>query len=436
MKTKPKNMLETEENFALASPIKLITGKNPEDLTRNDLLKVIIEKQIKIITFHYTAIDGKTKELKIPICSRKHAELVLTEGERVDGSSLFQGIVDIGNSDLYVVPSYSSAFLNPFVEDSLDFVCKFLTHDGELATFTPDNILHKASTLLKNNHGFDLYAHGELEFYLLSEPQNRSYPLTKQRGYHAAAPFVKSGDLLNEMLKQLSQITNGNVKYAHHEVGCLERVESDFDELNGKKAEQVEIEFLLTPVEYTGDIVTLARWVIRNMAYKHGFVATFAPKLEVGHAGNGMHFHVALFKDGENIMADEKGDLSKNAKMLIGGLCHYAPSLTAFGNMVSASYLRLVPHHEAPTKVCWSERNRSALIRVPLGWTKVSNLAQKVNPQQTKKLSHEIGRQTVEFRSPDGSGFAHLLLAGMTLATDFGLSNEKECLEVAKHCHV
>jgi glutamine synthetase len=260
--------------------------------------------------------------------------------------------------------------------------------------------------------------------------------LTKQRGYHAAAPFVKSGDLLNEMLKQLSQITNGNVKYAHHEVGCLERVESDFDELNGKKAEQVEIEFLLTPVEYTGDIVTLARWVIRNMAYKHGFVATFAPKLEVGHAGNGMHFHVALFKDGENIMADEKGDLSKNAKMLIGGLCHYAPSLTAFGNMVSASYLRLVPHHEAPTKVCWSERNRSALIRVPLGWTKVSNLAQKVNPQQTKKLSHEIGRQTVEFRSPDGSGFAHLLLAGMTLATDFGLSNEKECLEVAKHCHV
>jgi glutamine synthetase len=239
-----------------------------------------------------------------------------------------------------------------------------------------------------------------------------------------------------DMLKQLTQITYGSVKYGHNEVGCLDKLESDFEELNGKKAEQVEIEFLLTPIEDTGDYVTLTKWVIRNMAYKRGFIATFVPKLEVGHAGNGMHFHLALMKDGINIMTTDKGDLSDQAQMLVGGLCHYAPSLTSFGNMVSASYLRLVPNQEAPTKVCWSECNRSALIRVPLGWSNVNNLAMKVNQQQKKKLDTQECRQTIELRSPDGSAFVHLLLAGMTLAADWGLSKGKESLEIANHCHV
>jgi glutamine synthetase len=233
----------------------------------------------------------------------------------------------------------------------------------------------------------------------------------------------------------LTQIT-GNIKYAHHEVGCLERVESDFAEINGKRAEQVEVEFLPTPIDETGDIVVLSRWIIRNIAYKHNYIATFVPKLEVGHAGNGMHFHLALMKDNHNVLTNKGGDMTDEAKMLIGGLCHYAPSLSAFGNMVSASYLRLVPNQEAPTRVSWSEMNRSALIRVPLGWTKVSNLTKLVNPQQKEALKERQSRQTIEFRSPDGSAFAHLLLAGLTLATEWGLTHSKDALDIAKMSHV
>jgi glutamine synthetase len=428
-------MAKIQETFALESPIARITGKDKYNLLREDLIKVIVEKQIERITFHYTAIDGKTKELKIPIAGRKQAELILTEGERCDGSSLFKGIIDAGSSDLYVVPEYSTAFLNPFDDKSLDFVCRFITPDGSRAPFTPDNILHNAHNLLKKQSGLEFHALAELEFYLLCNAPNNLYPLPKQKAYHASAPFVKGGDILNEIVRVLTVIS-GNVKYAHHEVGCLERIESDYPEINGKRAEQVEVEFLLSPVEEAADIATMARWIIRNIAYQNNCVATFVPKLEVGHAGNGMHFHTALMKNGKNAMTDAKGNLSKESKALIGGLCHYAPTLTAFGNMVSASYLRLVPNQEAPTKVCWSECNRSALIRVPLGWTKVNNLTQIINPQQTEKMKDIPGRQTVELRSPDGSGFTHLLLSGVTMAAQWGLKNEKESLDIAEQSHV
>lgn len=428
-------MLKDDEKFALTNPISLITGKEREEFTREDLLRVIIEKQIERITFHYTALDGKLKELKIPVSNRKQIELILTEGERVDGSSLFKGIVETGRSDLYVVPVYKSAFLSPFDKGGLNFICRFLNSEGELAWFTGDNILHNACQLLRKNTGYELNALGELEFYLLGNYENKSYSLGKQKGYQATAPFVKSGWLLNEMLRYLTQIY-GNVKYAHSEVGYLDNVESEFQELKGKTAEQVEIEFLLTHIEDTADMLVLACWLIRNVAFKYGYIATFFPKIEIGHAGNGMHIHLALMKDGKNVMLAYNGDLSKEAKMLIGGLCRYATSLTAFGNMVPASYLRLVPNQETPTRVCWSDLNRSALIRIPLGWSKVQNLTQKINPQQKEELKVHDSRQTIELRSPDGSSIAHFLLAGITLSAEWGLTRKKESLSLAKNCHL
>ena len=336
-------MAKLKEQFALSNPISILTGKEAKDFTREDLIKVILEKQIERITFHYTGIDGKVKELKIPIANRRQVELILTEGERVDGSSLFKGIVDPGKSDLYVIPLYKSAFLNPFDEKSIDFVCRFLGPDGNLAPFTPDNILNKAVTMLKKNTGVELHALGELEFFLIGMHENCTFPMPKQKGYHASAPFVKGGQILNTMLRYITQIT-GSVKYAHNEVGLLERVCSDYHEINGMMAEQTEIEFLPVPIDEAADNLVLSRWIIRNVAYRNNFVATFVPKLEVGHAGNGMHVHMALMKNGKNLMADKKGKLTQKAKNVVGGLCQYAQSLTAFGNTVSASYLRLVPH--------------------------------------------------------------------------------------------
>ncbi|MFI5251699.1 MAG: glutamine synthetase beta-grasp domain-containing protein [Bacteroidota bacterium] len=418
--------------YSLTNPLSVILDKSREDFTREDMLRVIEEKEINKITFHYTALDGKFKELKIPVFNRTQAERILAEGERVDGSSLFKGLVDTSLSDLYVVPVYKSAFLNPFDDGSLDFTCRYLTAAGELAPFTLDAILHKASRLFEHHTGMEFTALGELEFFLISDPVSRIYSAGKQRSYHASAPFVKSGLILDEMVQYISQIT-GAIKYAHSEVGYVESVRSYLDEIKNKQAEQLEIEFLPAPIEDAADYLVLARWLIRNVAYKHGCVATFTPKIEEGVAGNGMHVHCAATKNGKNMMTDKDGKLSGVAKKIIGGLCTYADSLTAFGNTVSSAYLRLVPNQEAPTRICWSDMNRSAMIRVPLGWSKVDNLSRFLNPQQTTPFQDNEGRQTVELRSPDGSAVIHLLLAGITIAAEWGLTHKQSLDIAAKH---
>ncbi len=423
-----------DRTYALVNPICAIVEKPRTELTRADLVRVIEEKQIEKITFHYTGLDGKFKELRLPVTNRYQTELILGEGERVDGSSLFRGLVDVALSDLYVVPVYRTAFLNPFDKGSLDFICRYYTHDGELAPFALDSILHNACELFKKNTELELYALGEVEFFLLSEPYSQIYPSPKQKGYQASAPYVKSGEILNEMIRHIAQIT-GAVKYAHSEVGNVTSVRSNLEEIREKQAEQLEIEFLPTPVEEAADNLVLARWLVRNIAYKYGCIATFAPKLEEGIAGNGLHVHMKLMQNGKNRMLDGKGNLSTEAKKLIGGLCTYADSLTAFGNTVSSAYLRLVPHQEAPTRICWSDLNRSAMVRVPLGWSKISNLASKLNRQEESGLKESVNRQTIELRTPDGSAIIHLLLAGITLAADWGLTHP-ESLKIARERYV
>jgi glutamine synthetase len=423
-----------KNDYVLSNPLSSYLDKPKEDFTREDLLKIIKEKQIERITFHYTALDGKMKELKIPIQTRLNAEIVLTEGERVDGSSLFKGLTDTGLSDLYIVPVYKTAFYNPFYTGSLDFVCRYLDANAEPVPFAPDNILGNAHRLLKKNTGLDLFALGELEFYLFYQNDFKSYIPERQKAYHISAPFSKTGKVLAEMLKSLAQII-GAVKYAHNEVGYIEMLQSNIEEINGKMAEQLEIELLSTPIDEAADNIILAKWLIRNIAYRNNMIATFAPKIEEGDAGNGMHVHMKLFKDGKNVMVDNKGVLTENARRLIGGLCKYSKTLTAFGNTVSSSYLRLVPNQEAPTRVCWSDSNRSAMIRVPLGWSQISNLASYVNPKINITPLEIESMQTVEIRTPDGSANAHLLLAGLTLAAEWGLTNDNS-LDLAEKLYV
>lgn len=420
--------------YALANPVAQLLDKSPEDFTANDLIRVIEDKQLERITLHYTALDGKLKEMRVPISNRRQAERILASGERVDGSSLFKGMVDTGLSDVYVVPVYRTAFLNPFDDRSLDLVCRYLAPDGSQAPFALDNALHKAYELFRRKTGLELYALGELEFYLLSEVDSRMYQTSKQKGYHASAPFIKSGPMLNDMVRHIAQIT-GVVKYAHSEVGYIESVFSHSEEIRGRQAEQLEIEFLSAPITDMADYLVLARWLIRNIAYQNGCVATFAPKLEEGVAGSGLHVHMELVRNGRNVMRDDHGNLSGEAKRLIGGLCRYADSLTAFGNTVAASYLRLVPNQEAPTRICWSDLNRSAMIRVPLGWTKTGDLSGRVNPRQPAVDDEDEGRQTVEIRSPDGSAIIHPLLAGITMAAEWGLTTE-DSLALAESLYV
>lgn len=424
--------------FGLENPLELFLNKSRNEFTRGDLLRVIEEMEIEYISFHYTGLDGKLKALHLPVQNREQVLELLSEGERADGSSLFKGLVDTACSDLYVVPVYRTAFLNPFSEKTLGIMCRFFDREGKLAAFIPVTILHKASELLKESTGLSLYALGELEFFLLYRPDTEDgdhYPLPMQSGYHATAPFVKKGAVVEEMVRHISRIT-GSVKYAHSEVGVIRNLASNIPEINGCFGEQWEIEFLPAPVEDMADDLVIAKWIVRNVAQKHGCIATFAPKLEEGVAGNGFHFHMMLKDGDENVMVAKNGELSSRARQLIGGVCHYADSLTAFGNTVSSAYLRLVPGQEAPTRVCWSDLNRTAMIRVPLGWQGIHELAASLNPRgENDRVSGE-SRQTVELRTADGSALIHLILSGITMAVQWGLSHPEESMKIAEQLYM
>jgi len=423
------------EGFALANPLEMELGKPRSAFTRKDIISIIRTHELKRITFRYTNLDGRMHELKLPVRDEQRAERILANGERLDGSSIFRGVIDPGLSDLYVVPQYASAFLNPFEAGSLDLMCRFFTREGSPAKFTPDYLLAASAQAFSDDTGLELHAMGELEFYLFHTPQTALYPNNVQAGYHASAPFSKTGHVTNEILSIITQVL-GAVKYAHGEVGFIPSMTSSDPQLDGKQGEQVEVEFLPIPIQHTGDTLALAKWIIRNVALKHHMLAVFAPKLEEGMAGNGLHIHLELKRDGVNVMRAGEGNLSAEALRLIGGLITYAPTLTAFGNTMASSYLRLVPHQEAPTRVCWSESNRSALIRVPLGWLSGYDFAADINPQQDQPYKHNTSVQTVELRSPDGSAIPHLLLAGIVTAARWAFSHPQRATEAATQHHV
>ncbi|MBF0362903.1 MAG: glutamine synthetase [Oligoflexia bacterium] len=437
---------KNNDKFLDIVPLPLILDKNPQDFTRKDLLKLIEVLGIKQLNFHYNGLDCKFKELKIPVNSLEYADLILAQGERIDGSSIFKGVIDTAKSDLYIVPIYRFAFLSPFEKDTLSFMCTFLDKTGTPTEASPDNVLLKAHQNFKKQTGMELNALGELEFYLLYDKESERFPNTTQQSYHQTTPYGKKGHIINHMMRIISSLTCA-VKYAHAEVGFIPEVNSIYKEINGKAAEQYEIEFLTRPIYDMGMYLNLSKWIIRNVAHIYGESVTFTPKLQEGMAGTGLHVHLELKRNGKNVMVDPKTKaLSKEAKQMIAGLCNNAKSLTAFGNTITSSYMRLVPHQEAPTRICWSEQNRSALIRVPLGWSdlKSANLADLVNVNE--KISNKVNnkdklnestnsRQTIEIRSPDGSANINLLLAGITVAIREGI-DDSYAEDVANKLHV
>lgn len=189
------------------------------------------------------------------------------------------------------------------------------------------------------------------------------------------------------------------------------------------------------PIEDLACWLAVVRWLVRVIADRHGASVTFVPKLDQGMAGSGLHLHLALQRAGRNIMRDPGGELSRESLRLIGGLLEQAAPLTAFGNTVAASYLRLVPGQEAPTNVCWGERNRTSLIRVPLDFATEERLDRVMNPEEAGHYPESIARTTVEYRSPDGSAFSQLLLAAVTLCIEAGLSSA-ESEELARRLEV
>jgi glutamine synthetase len=384
--------------------------KPSHDFTREDIIRFIEAKGIAMLNFRYVADDGKLKSLNFVPFSRDHLESILTAGERVDGSSLFS-FVESGASDLYVVPRYRTAFVNPFTEiPTLEILCSFYNNEGKPLESAPEYILRKAYTRFKEKTGYKMKAFGELEYYIKSIHDDL-YPLVDQKGYHQASPFAKFEDLRIKAM-ELCAKAGCRIKYGHSEVGSFSKEGEDF--------EQHEIEFTPVEIDEAVDQLLIAKWIIRILGSEYGVEVSFAPKITVGKAGSGMHIHMMLEKDGVNLMVED-GKLSKTAKKMIAGILDLSKALTAFGNTIPTSYLRLVPHQEAPTSICWGDRNRSVLMRVPLGWNGAMNMIRDANPADRTEFKDMPSKQTVELRSPDGSSDIYKLFAGLVIATEHGL---------------
>ena len=398
--------------------------KPARDFTRDDILRFAEARGISMINFRYAADDGKLKSLNFVPFNREHLESILTAGERVDGSSLFS-FIGSDSSDLYVIPRFRTAFINPFTSrPTLEILCSFYDNEGHPLESSPEYILRKAYDRFCRNTGLKIRTFGELEYYIKS-PHDDLYPLSDQKGYHQSKPFAKFEDLRIEALDMCAR-AGCRIKYGHSEVGSFSK--------DGYDYEQHEIEFLpVEPFEAVEQLL-ISKWILRMLGFRYGVEVSFAPKITVGKAGSGMHIHMMLEKDGKNIMISD-GKLSDHARKMIAGILDLSKALTAFGNTIPTSYLRLVPHQEAPTNICWGDRNRSVLVRVPLGWNGAMNMIRDANPADTSEFRKMPTKQTVELRSPDGSADLYKLFAGLVIAIEHGLEMENS-LSMAEALYV
>ncbi len=398
--------------------------KNPEEFRKSDLIRFVKENGIKMINFMYPADDNRLKTLNFVVNSEEYLDSILTFGERVDGSSLFP-FIEAGNSDLYVIPRYATAFVDPFAEiPTLTMLATFFDKEGKPLTSSPEYTLRKACASFKEVTGMEFYAMGELEYYVISN-DNYLFPASDQKGYHESSPYAKFNDFRVECMSLIAQ-AGGQIKYGHNEVGNFS--------IDGKVYEQNEIEFLPVPAMNAADHLMIAKWIIRTLGAKKGYDVTFAPKITAGKAGSGLHIHFKIM-DGDRNMMTENGKLSDVAKKAIVGILEHADAITAMGNKVPTSYFRLVPHQEAPTSVCWGDRNRSVLVRVPLGWTGENDMCSQANPLEKDSIANPPQKQTVELRSADCSADIYQLLAAMVVAARTGFEMEN-ALERAEELYV
>lgn len=398
--------------------------KSPDQIRKADLIRYVKENGIRMINFMYPADDNRLKTLNFVINSESYLDSILTYGERVDGSSLFP-FIEAGNSDLYVIPRFSTAFLDPFAEvPTLTMLATFFDKEGKPLESSPEYTLRKAAASFREVTGMDFYAMGELEYYVISEDTGL-FHASDQKGYHESAPFAKFNDFRVECMNLIAQ-AGGQIKYGHNEVGNFT--------LDGKIYEQNEVEFLPIPAVQAADNLMIAKWIIRTLAAKKGYDVTFAPKITAGKAGSGLHIHFKIMKGDQNMMT-ENGVLSDIAKKAIAGILEHADAITAMGNKVPTSYFRLVPHQEAPTSVCWGDRNRSVLVRVPLGWTGKNDMLSQANPLEVDDTTAAPQKQTAELRSADCSADIYQLIAAMVVAARTGFEME-DALERAEKTYV
>jgi glutamine synthetase len=351
------------------------------------------------------------------------AAAFFTNGQMFDGSSI-RGFQAIHESDMKLIPDPATAYLDPFrVEKTLALNFSIVDpFTDEPYSRDPRNIATKAEAYLAGSGVADtVYFGPEAEFYVfddvrfetkqnagyyyidsveaawntgrVEEGGNRGYKTRYKGGYFPVPPVDHYADLRDQMSLELNR-AGLEVERAHHEVGT---------------AGQAEINYKFDTLLHAGDKLMLFKYIIKNVAWAAGKTATFMPKPLFGDNGSGMHCHQSLWKDGSPLFYDELGyaGLSDTARYYIGGLLKHAPSLLAFTNPTVNSYHRLVPGYEAPVNLVYSQRNRSACIRIPITGA---------NPKAKR----------IEFRVPDPSSNPYLAFSAMLMAGMDGIRNKIE----------
>ncbi|HEX3012625.1 MAG TPA: type I glutamate--ammonia ligase [Syntrophomonadaceae bacterium] len=370
-------------------------------------------KDIKMIDFKMIDLNGRWRHLSIPTV--RFTQDTLKYGIGFDGSNY--GFAPVEKSDMVFIPDITSTFYDPFTEvptlSMIGDVFVIAEPDNYRFDQDPRSIAFKAEEYMKSTgiademllgpeYEFNVFDHVSYEClphrsgYTIDaeqaiwnsgdeSTQNLGYKIPLKGGYHIAPPQDILYDLRSRMCILLEE--NGvPVKYHHHEVGGPGQIE-------------IEVEF--GPMREMADRTMLVKYMVKNLAFQEGKTVTFMPKPLFGEAGNGMHVHMLLKKEGKPIFFDSNGysGLSQQALYFIGGILKHAPALLAFTNPSTNSYKRLVPGYEAPVSICFATANRSAVIRIP---------AYAKSPEAKR----------FEFRSSDATcnpylAYSALLMAGL-----------------------
>jgi glutamine synthetase len=372
-----------------------------------DVARFVTEQGIVAVALMHVAGDGNLRLLDFVPRSEQHLLDILSAGERSDASSLFPECDrDTGGSDLLLRPRVETAFLDPFAADlTLAVLCSHATGDGLPFPESPDTIVRAAARRVLEIAGVELWAHGEIEFFLGRLGLDEGGAREQDSGYQTVAPFV-FGEATRRRAQRILTGMGVPVKYAHSEVGYIQaETPGDFT------WEQHEVELALAPLPQAADAVVLTQWVVRRVASDAGLRCSFDPLVRAGHAGNGLHFHFSPVRDGSHLPClREDGSIAEEAGWLVGGLILMAGGLMAFGNRTQRSFDRLTDGLEVPKAIGWGVSDRRALVRVPI--------------QPATEGGRRTSAPTVEFRLPDGSAQTHLLLAAAAAAMLAGMRTE------------
>ena len=316
--------------------------------TKEDVLKIVKDQDVKFIRFWFTDILGQVKNFAV---TNSELEGALENGMGFDGSSI-TGYQSIEESDMIAMPDPSTFQILPWRPQEKKvarMICDILTPDKAPYVGDPRYVLKRALDRMKKM-GFDHYYVGpELEFFYFEN--DKKPKVIDKGGYFDLTTLDVASDLRRDTVLALEEM-GIPIEYSHHEVG----------------PSQHEIDMRYTDALYMADSVITYRVVVKEIAQKHGVYATFMPKPIFGENGSGMHVHQSLFKGDKNSFysKDEEHNLTKTAKSFIAGQLKKAKEMSSVFAQWINSYKRLVPGYEAPVYIAWSRRNRSALIRVPV----------------------------------------------------------------------